>query len=350
MMDPRGCLGGPPKRPRAPPPHPRAQPAPCSPAAHRPPAHTPRSHRSCVTVKPRSDIFSIHPPIFEHNVSAVSVKEDLSDLEEQVLPLLEDVPRAQVSERGLVCGRQGRWRRDAAGCGGCCSCRRRPSPRPAPRTPANQPNALLRCAPDPLPPRPQEMATRVQGLWRKYARPEVLAADWDRLLVRVSDVMPTSAAPPAAACVLLPAPAVSGAPVLRRAVAPCFLAHCPLTPKLKKATRVLNNPPPSLSCLPQKLGEAVKADAQLYYQGQRPSEAADSDSDEAEVPAAAQERMRAGQMGAAEAERQAEEAEEEEPDAAGDADAEQQKRQGGADEEEEGGQRDAKADADQRRS
>jgi hypothetical protein len=30
------------------------------------------------------------------------------------------------------------------------------------------------------------MATRQQGVFRKYARPEVLAADWDEFLLRVS--------------------------------------------------------------------------------------------------------------------------------------------------------------------
>ncbi|PRW50908.1 hypothetical protein C2E21_5522 [Chlorella sorokiniana] len=78
----------------------------------------------CVVVKPRSDIFRIHPAIFEHNVTAITTKEDLSDLEEQILPFLRDVPRAQA------------------------------------------------------------MATRVQGLWRQYARPDQLAQDWDELMLR----------------------------------------------------------------------------------------------------------------------------------------------------------------------
>jgi hypothetical protein len=58
----------------------------------------------CVVVKPRSDIFRIHPAIFEHNVTAITTKEDLSDLEEQILPFLRDVPRAQVGFcRALCC-------------------------------------------------------------------------------------------------------------------------------------------------------------------------------------------------------------------------------------------------------
>lgn len=78
----------------------------------------------CVVVKPRVDIFKLHPPIFEHNVTAISVKEDLSDLEEAIMPFLTDMPRAQA------------------------------------------------------------MATRQQGVFRKYAKPEVMAADWDELLLR----------------------------------------------------------------------------------------------------------------------------------------------------------------------
>ncbi len=35
-----------------------------------------------------------------------------------------------------------------------------------------------------LPP-PQAMATRQQGLFRKYARSEVLAMEWDQLMVEV---------------------------------------------------------------------------------------------------------------------------------------------------------------------
>ncbi|KAL4444179.1 hypothetical protein ABPG75_011916 [Micractinium tetrahymenae] len=77
----------------------------------------------CVVIKPRADIFKIHPAIFEHNVTAISTKEDLSDLEEQILPFLQDLPRAQA------------------------------------------------------------MATRQQGLFRKYARSEVLAKEWDQLMV-----------------------------------------------------------------------------------------------------------------------------------------------------------------------
>lgn len=112
----------------------------------------------CVVIKPRADIFKIHPPIFEaspsfpgsgvaatssatpyhnartcapssalppslltpsacakqpnltaaflpppaclpalqHNVTAISTREDLTDLEEQILPFLQDLPRAQV--------------------------------------------------------------------------------------------------------------------------------------------------------------------------------------------------------------------------------------------------------------
>ena len=67
-------------------------------------------------------------------------------------------------------------------CGACADGMRRTArgihgagrPSPTPRAP-------------PAPPRPapqQAMATRQQGLWRKYARAEVLAADWDALLLR----------------------------------------------------------------------------------------------------------------------------------------------------------------------
>lgn len=63
----------------------------------------------------------------QHNVTAISTKEDLSDLEQQVLPFLKDLPRAQTA------------------------------------------------------------ATRAQGLFRHYSRPEVLAKDWDELLLRVSE-------------------------------------------------------------------------------------------------------------------------------------------------------------------
>jgi len=34
--------------------------------------------------------------LLQHNVTAITTKEDLSDLEEQILPFLRDVPRAQV--------------------------------------------------------------------------------------------------------------------------------------------------------------------------------------------------------------------------------------------------------------
>ncbi|PSC76930.1 hypothetical protein C2E20_0555 [Micractinium conductrix] len=78
----------------------------------------------CLIIKPRADIFKIHPNIFQHNVTAISTKEDLSDLEQQVLPFLKDLPRAQTA------------------------------------------------------------ATRAQGLFRHYSRPEVLAKDWDELLLR----------------------------------------------------------------------------------------------------------------------------------------------------------------------
>lgn len=78
----------------------------------------------CVVVKPRVDIFKLHPPIFKHNATAISVREDFSDLEEQIMPYLTDIPRAQA------------------------------------------------------------MATRAQGVFRKYSRPEVIAADWDDLLQR----------------------------------------------------------------------------------------------------------------------------------------------------------------------
>lgn len=50
----------------------------------------------CVVVKPRVDIFKLHPPIFKHNATAISVREDFSDLEEQIMPYLTDIPRAQV--------------------------------------------------------------------------------------------------------------------------------------------------------------------------------------------------------------------------------------------------------------
>lgn len=40
-------------------------------------------------------------------------------------------------------------------------------------------------SPHPLPSLLQAMATRVQGLWRKYARAEQLASDWDELMLRV---------------------------------------------------------------------------------------------------------------------------------------------------------------------
>lgn len=41
-------------------------------------------------------------------------------------------------------------------------------------------------SPNPRLPAAQAMATRQQGVFRKYARPEVLAADWDEFLLRVS--------------------------------------------------------------------------------------------------------------------------------------------------------------------
>lgn len=78
----------------------------------------------CVVIKPRADIFTIHPPIFEDNVTAISTKEDLTDLEERILPFLQDLPRAQA------------------------------------------------------------MATRQQGVFRRYARSEVLAQEWDALLLK----------------------------------------------------------------------------------------------------------------------------------------------------------------------
>lgn len=36
------------------------------------------------------------PACLQHNVTAISTREDLTDLEEQILPFLQDLPRAQV--------------------------------------------------------------------------------------------------------------------------------------------------------------------------------------------------------------------------------------------------------------
>ena len=46
-----------------------------------------------------------HPtclPSLQHNVTAISVREDFADLEQQIMPFLQDMPRAQVG--GLLVG------------------------------------------------------------------------------------------------------------------------------------------------------------------------------------------------------------------------------------------------------
>lgn len=119
----------------------------------------------------------------------------------------------------------------------------------------------------------------------------------------------------------------------------CWLTLRLRSAKLRPTSSTLclgNRLPPSTSPhtttttrpLPQKLGAAVKDDAQLYYQGQRPAPLTEGQQQqEAEVPATEQEAMRQQQMDAAEEKRQAEEAAEEEPDAGGDADPEEQQEQ-----------------------
>ena len=345
--------GGARARPPAPPPA-RAHPA----AA--PSRMLPR-RRSCVTVKPRADIFRIHPPIFEHNVTAISVEEDLSDLEERVLPFLQDVPRAQVRRApGLPGAAARRWRgrrRVALVCGGgegaaagvrCPPWKRAAAP-PA-CSPAARACRRARCAPLPTPPRAPPPARRPAGDGHAGAGPvaQVCAGRGP------GQGLGRPAGPGERPRLARAAGSEVPRPSRRACRAAAAMRAPPETP--------LPRPPPlplPLSRLPQKLGEAVKAEAQLYYQGQRPAEAAVDGAGaaaEAEIPAAAQERMRVGQMGAAEAERQAEEA----ADAAGDAEAAQQERQerrGGDDEAGDGGgdggdQPDGKADAaaEQRRS
>lgn len=81
-----------------------------------------------------------------------------------------------------------------------------------------------------LPPRRalQAMATRQQGLWRKYARAEQLAKDWDELMLRVRlRFCPLLLPLPLLLCLLLPPPV-------------CPLARC--------AARLWHGP--ACSCFP----------------------------------------------------------------------------------------------------
>eukprot|EP00887_Chlorella_sp_A99_P001117 scaffold14.g1117.t1 len=57
----------------------------------------------CLLVKPRTESFTIYPPMFEAGETVVNVKEDFSDLEAQVLPLLNDLRRAQsMADAGMA--------------------------------------------------------------------------------------------------------------------------------------------------------------------------------------------------------------------------------------------------------
>lgn len=153
-------------------------------------------------------------------MTAITTKEDLSDLEDQILPFLRDIPRAQVLGDvltwcfALCC--PGCWALCSPGClalywPGCSvplpaagsahlalpwitpnyittPCTRAvPAPMPLNTLPPLQrskPSMHTR-SPHPVPSLLQAMATRVQGLWRKYARAEQLASDWDELMLRV---------------------------------------------------------------------------------------------------------------------------------------------------------------------
>ena len=181
----------------------------------------------CVLVKPRADSFLIYPPMFEvreggglrvcarareresvcvcvflqvahvrrplppppppaplraqSNVSVVNVRETFEDLEQQVLPLLADLPRAQVSGgRRLPLRLFGHLLLLFFWGGGRGADGRRVPPFPTLR----MCNALISLRAPPLPPA-QRMANTCMDVYRKHSGPERVAANWSTLMMEV---------------------------------------------------------------------------------------------------------------------------------------------------------------------
>lgn len=156
-----------------------------------------------------------------------------------------------------------------------------------PATPPTPPRVTLPHASPPL--STQAMATRVQGLWRQYARADQLAKDWDELMLRVSCAAPRvphgNAGAPAGP---VPAPGHGLPRAAAARVCTCMViagAGCMYHPGIASQLGCLaicaaTPPHPAVSCtLPafiscaclcavvQRLGASIKDDLRQQYEG-----------------------------------------------------------------------------------